>query len=69
LEDFGREDIHRPIEELISLNEKCDRLKEALSIVEMAKEKASGATKSRLMVKSPLKAVKFILKSYKHRPQ
>lgn len=68
LENFNREAIHMPIEDLILLNEKLDRLKEGLDLVNKTKEKISGMSKTRLLVKSPLKVLKFVLKSNKHRP-
>lgn len=68
LENFDREAIHLDIEELILMNEKLDRLKESLNIVKQTTDKLSGLSKNRLLVRSPLKVLKFILKSNKHRP-
>lgn len=56
------------IEDLISLNEKFDRLLEVLDLVSRAKLKNNCETKARVLDKSPLKSLKFILKSNKRRP-
>jgi hypothetical protein len=49
-----------PLEDLISLNEKLDRLREVLSLVQRAKDKFEGAVKPRIIDKSPLSAFKFL---------
>jgi len=56
------------LEDLISLNEKYDRLVEALDLVTRADEKATAKAKSRLFDKSPLSSFKFMLKTNKRRP-
>jgi len=68
LEEFDREAIHLPIEDLILMNEKLDLLKARMDIVKLAIEKQAGSVKSRIMVRSPLRVLKFILKSNKLRP-
>lgn len=68
LDDFGPESIHEPIECLIDLNKKVSTLKERLALVERSLLKKEG-NKSRLVMKSPLQALKFVLKANKHRPE
>jgi hypothetical protein len=68
LDNFGPEAIHEPIEFLIDLNKKVSTLKERLALVERTMLKKEG-NKSRLVMKSPLQALKFVLKANKHRPE
>jgi len=69
LDNFGPEAIHEPIELLIDLNKKVSTLKERLALVERTVLKSEGKNKSRLVMKSPLQALKFVLKANKHRPE
>jgi len=48
--------------------EKMENLKDNLLLVEKANEKVKGNAKNRKIIKSPLKVLKFVLKSNKYRP-
>jgi hypothetical protein len=63
-----RKASYGPLEDLIILNEKFDRLVEILDLNKRAEEKATGSTKPRMVEKSSLSSLKFILKANKKRP-
>lgn len=56
------------LEDLLLVNEKFDRLIETTNIFDRANKKNSGIASARISDKSPLNALKFILKSNKKRP-